>query len=194
MPTRRSPISLDAHLQNFVTRAAATAVRQSLADEVQRVAPSSGTSQTVAPPSAVSPNTASSTRAPARRGQRQAPSADQVLVFVQENPGKRTADISKALGRDAKTALAKLRAQRAVKTEGVKRATSYFAATPVARTPARGAAKAARAKVAVPTRKPRSWPTCTAPGCTNRFFPTSGKARLYYERFVASGGRHPGKR
>src|SRR5689334_11011018 len=38
----------------------------------------------------------------------------------------------------------------------------------------------------------RSWPNCTVPGCTNRYFPASGKQYLCYEHFRQAGGKHPG--
>ena len=37
-------------------------------------------------------------------------------------------------------------------------------------------------------RKPRTWPTCSAPGCSNRKYPASGKARLCYRHFIEQGG------
>ena len=41
--------------------------------------------------------------------------------------------------------------------------------------------------------KERSWPTCSVPGCGNKFFGPSGSARFCYEHYVQSGGQHPAK-
>ena len=43
-------------------------------------------------------------------------------------------------------------------------------------------------------RRRRNWPTCIEPGCTGRYYPASGTARLCYKHFIASGGRHPSRK
>lgn len=47
---------------------------------------------------------------------------------------------------------------------------------------------------APPQRKPRVQPPCTAEGCSNRYYPASGKRRLCYEHFLKAGGVHPSKK
>jgi hypothetical protein len=43
-------------------------------------------------------------------------------------------------------------------------------------------------------RRRRNWPTCIEPGCSGRYYPASGTARLCYQHFIASGGRHPSRK
>lgn len=50
------------------------------------------------------------------------------------------------------------------------------------------------AGIIAPIRRKRRWPTCGEPGCKNSYYPASGTARLCYQHFLASGGRHPSKR
>lgn len=50
---------------------------------------------------------------------------EQVLAYVARNPDQRTETISKAIGADAKPALARLRASKLVRTKGERRATTY---------------------------------------------------------------------
>lgn len=50
------------------------------------------------------------------------------------------------------------------------------------------------AGVLAPVRRKRRWPTCGEPNCKNSYYPASGTARLCYQHFLASGGRHPSKR
>ena len=53
---------------------------------------------------------------------------DQVLAYVKANPGQRTEEIGRGVGKDPKTALRKLRAAGLVRTKGEKRAMRYWMA------------------------------------------------------------------
>jgi hypothetical protein len=56
--------------------------------------------------------------------------------------------------------------------------------------PAAPATRKAAAPKAAPGGK-RVWPTCSKPGCSNKFFGPSGDARLCYQHYVEAGGKHP---
>jgi hypothetical protein len=117
---------LDSAIQEAVSRVAsqiAAAVRQDIAAEIQRVI--GGARVAGARP----PATPAGRRKP-RRGVADA-DVKRVLDFIAKNPGKRTEEIRSALELDSEYGgklLAKLRADKKVKTRGQKRATTYAVA------------------------------------------------------------------
>jgi hypothetical protein len=111
----------DSAIQQAVARVAnqiAAAVRRDIVAEIQRV---------VAGRTAVGTKPAATSSRRPRRGVADA-DIKRVLDYIARNPGKRTEEIGKGIGADAKPALAKLRAEKKVKTRGQKRATTYTVA------------------------------------------------------------------
>ena len=142
MPRPKKISSLESILQSIVARAAneiAASMHSSISTEVQRLvgngsaatpaaAPKKAAKAVAMAPSAKAAKSAKTAK-PAKRGRRGIdPSVlDKVLAYVKANPGKRTEEITRGLGFDAKPSLAKLRLTKSVKTKGQKRATRYTA-------------------------------------------------------------------
>ncbi len=126
--------NLESRIQNIVSQAAgeiAQAVRVNIAEEVQRVVGSRSSPRRAT--RSAGPAPAPRGRSAGRSGRRGVSEAElkTVLEYISRTPGKRSEEIRAALGLAADVGgkiLAKLREQKAVRTRGEKRSTTYYAA------------------------------------------------------------------
>lgn len=124
-------MSLEQKINQIVSSAAreiASAVRANIAAEVSRLVNGSSAARG---PGRKAPAAKAAGKAKGGRRGVDAGVTDKVLKLIQTSPGLRTEEIYKRSGLNAKAvkkSLAKLRADKKVKTAGIKRAMTYAAA------------------------------------------------------------------
>jgi len=205
----KQPSTLAAAIDPIIRRAAAeiVALVHGTSRDVVAAAPSpiaAPTPKPARPGRATTPSSEADSKVPHATAANGSDHVELLLDAITAYPGLGSEQLREKVALTAvqvAAALGKLRAAQRVVVSGKARATVY---TPIGVEPVRAAkpaekkepagkhapGKTAPAPAATPTTK-RAWPTCTAPGCTNRCFPTSGRARLCYQHFVAAGGLPP---